>query len=97
MFLTIVGKLDKAEEAFNNPKIFPNDRLPTNRDRKASWVIQRDSESDLSPVTDKPFKEHHGGDYIFAYWLYKKRREGWVLRKIKNSFMSYKHRQKRRS
>ena len=74
LFLTIAGKLNAAEKAFNNPKLFPNDRLPTNRDRKASWVIQRDSESDLSPVADKPFKEHHGGDYIFAYWLYKKRR-----------------------
>jgi len=74
LFLTIVGKLDEAKEAFNNPLLFTNERLPTNRDRKASWVIQRDSESDLSPVIDKPFKEHHGGDYIFAYWLYKKRR-----------------------
>ena len=72
LFLTIAGRYKEAEKALDNPKLFPRDRLPTSEDRKASWVIQRDSEKDLSSIQykDGP-KEHHGGDYIFSYWLLK--------------------------
>lgn len=51
-----------------NSNLWPLRRLPTRKDRKSSWITQRDEGKDWEPSTTRPTEEHHGGDFIFAAW-----------------------------
>lgn len=70
LFQILGGDFDAARQTLADEKLFPADRLPTAKDRKESWLWQRDDASDAwEPV--KRTEVHHGGDYLFAYWLLK--------------------------
>jgi hypothetical protein len=71
LFAIAAGKLEHAQVLLSYEKHFPADRLPTSADRHEGYLFQRDFGDDWQP-SDKR-KEHTGADYIFAYWLLKKR------------------------
>jgi hypothetical protein len=56
----------EAEASLMNEAWWPNDRLPTSKDRKPQWLMERD-ESEWAPSDDG--KIHPGADFVFASWL----------------------------
>lgn len=69
LFAIASGHHSAAKAILANPKLWPDDRLPTNRDRAESWLVQRDFGPDWKPQTDKELTVHSGGDYLFLIWL----------------------------
>lgn len=68
LFNIAVGNFQKALDVLKNPSLYPDDRLPTSKDRKENWLPQRDFGDDWFP--DKgPEITHDGGDFVFLYWL----------------------------
>ena len=67
LFNIAVGNYQKALDTLQNTALWPSDRLPNAKDRKESWLPQRDFGEDWFPA--KSNEIHHGGDYIFCYWL----------------------------
>jgi hypothetical protein len=69
LFAFLYGNLHKAYQILMNEKYFPNNRLPTNKDRFEEWLVQRDFEDKVAwkpaPDHDK-LKEFSGGDYLFV-------------------------------
>ena len=63
LFQYAAGCPQKAEELLLNPVWWPDHRLPTASDRKASWLFQRDWGPQWEPVDST--EEHHGGDFLF--------------------------------
>lgn len=54
----------------DNDLLWPSDRLPTNKDRDAEWLMQREEpESFLPAPASEETKVHSGGDYLFVMWL----------------------------
>jgi len=49
--------------------LFPNNRLPTNLDRAAPWVSERDPTDWRPAPAGTPLREHSGGDLIFVAGL----------------------------
>lgn len=62
------GNLEKAVRLMTDPVLWPENRLPTSRDRKEPWIFQRDAGSDWLPSDGEPHT-HSGGDFIFLYSL----------------------------
>lgn len=55
-------------------KYFPEDRLPTNKDRKCHWLWEKDydtEEKEWEPDTTTPLQIYSGGDYLFIIRLLK--------------------------
>jgi hypothetical protein len=69
LFAYAVGDTGKANRLLNDPILWPDDRLPTNRDRSESWLTQRDYGSDWLPDLDGNVKIFNGGDYLFTFAL----------------------------
>lgn len=72
LFQYAAGNIEMAKQLLDNPLLWPRDRLPTNHDRREEWLFQRnhrDNHPDWLPRTEEPLRVHHGGDYIFMYWL----------------------------
>jgi hypothetical protein len=63
LFQYAAGCPKQAEELLLNSAWWPEHRLPTASDRKASWLFQRDFGHHWEP-TDST-EEHHGGDFLF--------------------------------
>lgn len=61
------GNQTETVDALLNEQIFPNDRLPTSKDRCEPWIYQRDLGSSWEPCDDN--KTHSGGDFIFVATL----------------------------
>jgi hypothetical protein len=66
LFQYAVGNYSEAEKLLLNEAWWPADRLPTNRDRKESWLLQRDYGDDWLPAKSGEIKEYHGGDFLFV-------------------------------
>lgn len=70
LFQLAVGNTHAARKILEDESLFPADRLPAAKDRKESWLWQRDSDdSDGDWEPSKKNEVHHGGDFLFAYWL----------------------------
>lgn len=50
-------------------RFYPEDRLPTNRDRKTPWIPERDAEGNYHQQTDGEEVIHTGGDFLFMMRL----------------------------
>jgi len=70
LFQYAVGNYTQAESILSNEQLFPFNRLPTNHDRKANWLWQRD-EGDDWDVGSGEKKIFSGGDFLFVYALIK--------------------------
>lgn len=68
LFNIATGNYQAAIDVLSNGSLFPEDRLPTSKERRESWLPQRDFGTDWFPANG-PAVEHHGGDFIFCYWL----------------------------
>ena len=63
------GDVSRAVGILLRPDLFPNDRLPTNRDRSAEYLwMHGENDNDWSP-DDKPEQIHPGHDLTFAAWV----------------------------
>ena len=71
LFSIAVGNLDKAEEVLSRESLWPENRLPTNYDRKEPWLPQRDNPNDWLPEFTEQKIVHPGSDFIFCYGLLK--------------------------
>ncbi len=71
LFQYLVRNRSRAEKILNDPILFPPNRLPTNHDRKACWLWQRDYGKDWCPNYNDKKKAHSGGDFLFLYDLMK--------------------------
>lgn len=69
LFVYANGDKEKALELLDNGKYWPKQRLPNTQDRKEGWLFQRDEGPDWQAHPDGRKEEHHGGDYLFLYWL----------------------------
>ena len=58
-----------SAESLLDEKLWPSDRLPTEQDRLANWVIQRDPGEEWLPGSGS--KVHSGGDFLFLASLIK--------------------------
>jgi len=61
----ISGDYTPCINSLLNEKWFPNDRLPTSKDRYESWLWQRDIGDDWNPGNSKYTTKHHGCDFLF--------------------------------
>jgi hypothetical protein len=68
LFNIATGNYQAAIDVLSNVSLFPEDRLPTSKDRRESWLPQRDFGTDWFPANG-PAVQHHGGDFVFCYWL----------------------------
>lgn len=68
LFQYAVGNINSAGRLLRDIVLWPENRLPTNWDRKSGWLIQRDMGDDWKPSSGEK-KIHSGGDYIFVYAL----------------------------
>lgn len=50
----------------SDKRLWPDDRLPTSRDRAEPWVVQRDPGPDWQPTDKQPVRTHSGGDFCFV-------------------------------
>lgn len=75
VFNIAAGRVIRADANLHTSQWFPNGRLPASADRAESWLWQRDkvyADGGLNPDWLPSFGwpgQHHGGDFIFAYWL----------------------------
>jgi hypothetical protein len=69
LFQFAAGHVDAAKALLSNNIWFPEDRLPTAKDRDAQWLWQRDDGDDWLPCDSD--KIHSGADFLFCYWLIK--------------------------
>lgn len=61
------GNMNEVAKLLMNEEWWPNDRLPRRRDRRSSWITQRDYGDDWLPARDDDLdQEHHGGDFLVA-------------------------------
>ena len=67
LFNAAIGNKDKALEVLSNTKYWPEDRLPTAKDRHEPWLPMRDKGSDWEPSNGNHV--HSGGDFLFCYGL----------------------------
>jgi hypothetical protein len=68
-FRFLNDELPVAERLLTDPLIFPLNRLPLRKDRKAAWVWQRDLGPDWRPADSYKNKLHSGGDFLYLYSL----------------------------
>lgn len=72
LFALGAGDYNAAESILNDSSLWPEDRLPTNRDRAEGWIIQRDYGPNWKPdLDDTNIIMHSGGDYLFLKFLLK--------------------------
>lgn len=71
LFKILAGQYQSALNLLLDDKYFPNNRLPNTKDRRESWITQRDMDNwHYAPVPeDEPTVNHHGGDFLFASHL----------------------------
>jgi len=69
LFALAVGDFRSAEISLGESYLWPEDRLPTNHDRKEPYLPQRDQGKDWMPDLDADKITHPGSDYIFCYAL----------------------------
>lgn len=62
------GNYQEAIQLLLNEQWFPASRLPTSKDRKESWLFQREFGVDWSP-SNLESKEHSGADFLFLSHL----------------------------
>lgn len=62
-----------ALSILSDERLWPAERLPTELDRKAPWIIERDYGADWLGIKGegKGYKAstHSGGDFLFLHWL----------------------------
>ena len=63
--------LDETIALLNKEAIFPNGRLPTNRDRYVDWFWDAQNPEDLKPDLTVDIQELSGCDYLFYMWMLK--------------------------
>jgi len=66
LFMYAVDQYRAAAKILLDRKYWPHDKLPTNHDRKSSWLPQRDFGPDWAPDTKNPEITHSGGDLLFC-------------------------------
>lgn len=67
LYAYAAGDIDKAVQLLSDERYWPSDRLPTERDREANWLFQRDEGEAWLPGYGN--KVYSGGDYIFLTYL----------------------------
>lgn len=68
LFRFASGEKAQALRLLKDTFLWPENRLPNTRDRKESWIIQRDYGINWIGRSGEA-KEHSGGDYVFLYSL----------------------------
>lgn len=63
LFQWAAGNGAIAESILMDERLWPNDRLPTSRDRKGEWLLQRDDGHNWQPGEGDHI--HTGGDFLF--------------------------------
>lgn len=66
LFNYAAGFPEAAESQLLKEQLWPANRLPTNRDRSESWVLQRDWGDDWLPDRGPLTKTFSGGDFLFV-------------------------------
>ena len=72
LFQFAAGRVEMAKQLLDNPLLWPSNRLPTSHDRREEWLFQRnqrDNHPDWLPKLDEDLRIHHGGDFLFMYYL----------------------------
>ena len=74
LFLHAAGRDLEAMQVLENEFLWPSDRLPMCADRKSGWLPMRDYGEDWIGVRDdSSFHHHSGGDFLWVYWLIKRK------------------------
>jgi len=64
------GDLSNVAQLLLNEQWWPNNRLPTKKDRQGEWLVADDDDHvNWLPGSEDLEKEHPGGDFIFVAWL----------------------------
>jgi hypothetical protein len=71
LFAIAAGRHTEAENSLMNGSLWPDQRLPSELDRKPQWLMERD-ESEWLPSPG--IKVHSGADFLFTAWLLEKMR-----------------------
>lgn len=69
LFALAAGDLNAAEAILADSNLWPDNRLPSNHDRKEPWLLQRDYGPSWQPDSTAAKHKHSGGDFLFCYWL----------------------------
>lgn len=70
LFAFAADVISGARNILLMPSLWPEDRLPTNRDRSCNWLLERDMGTDWQPDTTSPTTTvFSGGDFLFTAWL----------------------------
>ena len=69
LFQVAVGNKNAVETILRDSRLFPEDRLPTSKDRVEQYLFQRDEGSDWLPDLVNPEKVHSGLDFMITYFL----------------------------
>jgi hypothetical protein len=67
LFQWAVGNYEAAADSLLNESWWPADRLPTRKDRKEPWLLERDYGADWEPVESDG--QLSGGDFLFVVSL----------------------------
>ena len=52
-------------------KLFPQNRLPTSKDRSVDWYWDKQNPNDVTPSDNDEISEHPGMDFLFYMWVLK--------------------------
>lgn len=63
--LYVSGDLSQAAQTLLNSNLWPDNRLPTNKDRSADWLHTQDNPNDYKSSPDNDVHEFAGADFIF--------------------------------
>jgi hypothetical protein len=74
LFCLATGRDDEAGIALMNGAFWPTRTLPTTRDRREPWLLQRDFDQSWTPDYTSAYKIHSGGDFLFCYWILNRKR-----------------------
>lgn len=66
LFAIAASHYKEAEDSLIEDTFWPNNRLPTNKDRKPQWLMERDPSEWIPGDEDKV---HSGADFLFTSWL----------------------------